>query len=141
MLKSEKKLQAKRERTIFKLDYEFPDIKDLSKYGTVTTIKPHTCLSTPNLFGVSREFRNTNGKLSVNLNKDQTHSQFDNSNLTDIMYVDKLAKKACFSLRRDNILLLLFFISAKFYSRRFYYSNLNFRCGRLSSSMQRFPAI
>ncbi|CBY42266.1 unnamed protein product [Oikopleura dioica] len=54
VIKSEKKLQAKRDRTIFKLDYEFPDIKDLSKYGTVTTIKPHTCQSTPSLFGVSR---------------------------------------------------------------------------------------
>lgn len=61
VIKSEKKLQAKRDRTIFKLDYEFPDIKDLSKYGTVTTIKPHTCQSTPSLFGVSREFRHTNG--------------------------------------------------------------------------------
>ncbi|CBY10813.1 unnamed protein product [Oikopleura dioica] len=54
VIKSEKKVQAKRDRTIFKLDYEFPDIKDLSKYGTVTTIKPHTCQSTPSLFGVSQ---------------------------------------------------------------------------------------
>ena len=102
VIKSEKKVQAKRDRTIFKLDYEFPDIKDLSKYGTVTTIKPHTCQSTPSLFGVSREFRHTNGKLSVNLNKDQTQSQFDNSNLTDIMSVDKLARKAGFSLRKEK---------------------------------------
>nr|AAS21430.1 hypothetical protein 005-07 [Oikopleura dioica] len=102
VIKSEKKLQAKRDRTIFKLDYEFPDIKDLSKYGTVTTIKPHTCQSTPSLFGVSREFRHTNGKLSVNLNKDQTQSQFDNSNLTDIMSVDKLSRKAGFSLRKEK---------------------------------------
>ena len=49
-------LHAKRDRTIFKLDYEFPDIKDLSKYGTVSYLY---------------------GKLSVNLNKDQTQSQFD----------------------------------------------------------------
>ena len=73
MIKSEKKQEAKRERTIFKLDREFPDIKDTSKYGTVTTIKPHTCQPTPHLFGVAREFRHTNGKLSVSLNKDQTY--------------------------------------------------------------------
>ncbi|CBY10822.1 unnamed protein product [Oikopleura dioica] len=57
VIKSEKKVQAKRDRTIFKLDYEFPDIKDLSKYGTVTTIKPHTCQSTPSLFGVSLDLQ------------------------------------------------------------------------------------
>ncbi|CBY35189.1 unnamed protein product [Oikopleura dioica] len=54
MIKSEKRLEAKRERTIFKLDHDFLDIKDLSKYGTVTTIKPHTCQPSPNLFGVTR---------------------------------------------------------------------------------------
>ncbi|CBY14168.1 unnamed protein product [Oikopleura dioica] len=42
MIKSEKRLEAKRERTIFKLDHEFPDIKDLSKYGTVTTHPSNT---------------------------------------------------------------------------------------------------
>ncbi|CBY32508.1 unnamed protein product [Oikopleura dioica] len=42
MIKSEKRLEAKRERTIFKLDHDFPDIKDLSKYGTVTTHPSNT---------------------------------------------------------------------------------------------------
>ena len=102
ILKSEKKVQAKRDRTIFKLDYDFPDLTQISKYGTVTAIKPHTCKPAPKLYGIRRQFRHTNGKLSVSLNKDQTQSMFDNSNLTDIMSVDKLSKSVGFSLRREK---------------------------------------
>ena len=68
MLKSERKENLKKPRTIFKLDHEFPDIFQTSKYGTVTAIKPHTCSPAPKLFGIRREFRHTNGKLSVSLN-------------------------------------------------------------------------
>jgi len=117
IIKSEKKRQAKRDCTIFKLDYEFPDIKNLSKYGTVTTVKPHTCKATPILFGVTRDFRQTNAKLSVNLNKDRTQSQFDNSNLTDIMSVDKLAKEAGFSLNREKLFARKKIRNSKSYTR------------------------
>ena len=70
--------------------YDYPDINQIKKYGKITAIKPHSCTPAPKLFGIKREFRHTNGKLSVSLNKDQTQSMFDSSNLTKIMSTMKL---------------------------------------------------
>ncbi|CBY10918.1 unnamed protein product [Oikopleura dioica] len=79
IIRSEKKIQAKRTRTVFMVDYEYPDLKDLRKYGAATTIKPHSdsCTPTGRYYAVKRQFRTNNGTLSVNLNKDQTQSQFE----------------------------------------------------------------
>jgi len=64
ILKSEKKT-GKRDRIVYKLDYDYPDINQIKKYGKITAIKPHSCTPAPKLFGIKREFRHTNGKLSL----------------------------------------------------------------------------
>ena len=81
-----------RYKKIYMIDYEYPDLKDIKKYGKAKTLKPHSCTPTPRYFAVKRDFRTINGNTSVSLNKDQTQSQFDNSNLLDLMSTEKLAK-------------------------------------------------
>ncbi|CBY12082.1 unnamed protein product [Oikopleura dioica] len=119
IIRSEKKIQAKRTRTVFMVDYEYPDLKDIRKYGAATTIKPHSesCTPTGRYYAVKRQFRTNNGTLSVNLNKDQTQSQFDNSNLLDLMSTDKLAKYAEFSLKREHFSALKKIQNSKSYTR------------------------
>ena len=102
MLKAEKQVREKRDRIVYKLNYEYPDINSLSKYGKVTSIKPHSCTPAPKLYGIKRKFRHTNGVVSRTLNKNQTQAMFDSSNLTDLMSIDRLSKSVGFSLRREK---------------------------------------
>ena len=94
LINSEKKEQAKRQRTVFKFNYEHPDRLETSKYGQVTTIKPHAehCKASLRYHVIQRQFRSTVGKVSVNLNSDQSEIQYDNSNF--VIAEDKLGPEA-----------------------------------------------
>ena len=103
IIRSENKQQTKRNRTVFKIYYAFPDLKDVKKYGKTKVLKPNSekCIPTGKYYAIKRSFRAINGKLSVTRNKDQTQSQFENSNLLDLMSTDEISKYAEFSLKKE----------------------------------------
>ncbi|CAG5098674.1 Oidioi.mRNA.OKI2018_I69.XSR.g15878.t1.cds [Oikopleura dioica] len=78
LINSEKKEQAKRQRTVFKFNYEHPDRLETSKYGQVTTIKPHAehCKASLRYHVIQRQFRSTVGKVSENPTETKVH-RFD----------------------------------------------------------------
>ena len=98
----EKKENVKKPRNIFKLNYDHPDVKDIKKYGQVTTTKKHceSCKPSLRYHVIQREFRSNNGKVSVSLNSDQSKIQYDNSNF--IIHKDKLTVEAGISVRKEQ---------------------------------------
>ena len=98
----ERKENQKKPRNIFKFNYDHPDIKDIKKYGQVTTIKYHAENCKPSLryHVIQREFRSYNGKVSVSVNSDQSKIQYDNSNF--VLPGEKLALEAGVSIQKER---------------------------------------
>ncbi|CAG5084104.1 Oidioi.mRNA.OKI2018_I69.PAR.g10548.t1.cds [Oikopleura dioica] len=63
----ERKENVKKPRNVFKLNYDHPDVKDIKKYGKVTTTRDHCKSCKPSLryHVIQREFRSNNGKKLV----------------------------------------------------------------------------
>ena len=63
IIRSENKQQTKRNRTVFKIHYAFPDLKDVKKYGKTKVLKPNSekCIPTGKYYAVKRSFRAING--------------------------------------------------------------------------------
>ena len=103
---SETNVEKSRYRTRYKLNYDHPDLKDVSKYTVLTSMQPHSdhCKPIAKYHSVSRLFRSTNGQLSIDLNRDMTSDTFHNSNLPQLFCTDQLAdqKEVNFSIKREH---------------------------------------
>ena len=59
---SESRVEKSRIRTRYKLNYDHPDVKDISKYTVLTSLQPHSdhCKPIAKYHSVARQFRVTN---------------------------------------------------------------------------------
>ena len=103
---SETKIEKSRYRTRYKLNYDHPDLKDISKYTVLTSLQAHCdfCKPIAKFHAVAKQFRSTNGQLSVDVNRDMTKDTFHNSNMLQIFCTDQLAdrKEVNFSLKGEQ---------------------------------------